>query len=156
VSFHYEIVFALDLRDGTPADVLDELRWHLGLPGDLPASTRLPVAYRLLRPSGQTHLPGGESVRLDRYLKFYGHFAIGLFARLFWLDDIWAESWFDVVEFLSPHVESEGYAGFYREEFDLIPHLLIYRKGMPYLLEPNGVPQPIHEEGIPWEISPPS
>lgn len=33
-GFRYKIVF---LRDGTPREVLEELRWHLGLSGRWPA-----------------------------------------------------------------------------------------------------------------------
>jgi hypothetical protein len=67
VSLHYEIVISCFLDESTPEDVLDVLRWHLGLvkhwPGRLHEESS---AYPLWAPNESSYLPGGEVARLQR------------------------------------------------------------------------------------------
>jgi hypothetical protein len=72
MSDHYEVVFACFLRDDTPDDVLDALRWHLGLLADRPASLD-PDEHdeQRLLPDPDTRLPGREFVELRRQERGY-------------------------------------------------------------------------------------
>ncbi len=139
MSQHFEIVFSVFLRDDTPADVLAELQWHLGLSTEQPEHLAIDYGEPLLRPSAPSYLPGGESVKLERQHRYTSpsgeHYAWGLYARLFWLDDQWADVWWQVAEWLAPWVEDEGYAGSYREEYEDTPVILLIRNGEAHLRE---------------------
>ncbi|MCG8921546.1 hypothetical protein [Lentzea sp. CC55] len=140
MSFHYEVVFSLFLRENTPAEVLDELRYHLGLAPEPPRNPVLDYDFPVLRPNPDSYLPGGEHAALREQLRGFNDegdlHAWGLHARLFWLDDQWAEVWWQVVQWLAPHVEDNGYAGFVREEADERPAVLTFHNGEFRLDEP--------------------
>lgn len=137
MSQHFEIVFSVFLRDDIPADMLAELRWHLGLSTGQPEQLAIDYGEPTLRPNTPSYLPGGESVQLERQHRGTSpsgeHYAWGLYARLFWLDDQWADVWWQVAEWLAPWAEDEGYAGFYREEFEDTPAILLIRNGEVHL-----------------------
>src|SRR5690242_4942006 len=122
MSGHFEIVFSVFLRDDTPAAVLDELRWQLGLARERPGQLVIDYDEPQLRPAASSYLPGGETANLERQYRYTAptgeHYAWGLHVRLFWLDDTWAEVWLQVAEWLAPWAEDDGYAGFFREEAD--------------------------------------
>ena len=61
----------------------------------------------------------------------------GLFVRRFMLDDGFYELLSPICELLAA-VAVDGFAGFWREEADLLPTVLIVRGGHTYLIEPNG------------------
>ncbi|MEV6242858.1 hypothetical protein [Lentzea sp. NPDC051838] len=63
------------------------------------------------------------------------HFTWGLHARLYWLDDEWAEIYGQVVMLLAPHVEENGYAGHFREQLDHRLTTLLIVDGEPQLSE---------------------
>jgi hypothetical protein len=133
MSAHYEVVFSLCLRDDTPADALDELRWHLGLAGQRPGVWALGYDTPQLRPDEASPLPGGEAAALCRQAAGWG-----LHTRLRWADERWAEVWWQVVAWLSRYAGQDGYAGFYRAEHDEQPTVLVVRGGRPYLSEFTG------------------
>jgi hypothetical protein len=137
VSSHYEVVFSLFLRDDTPSVVLDELRWHLGLLTQRPEVCAIEDDWPQLRPNERTYLPGGEVALLQRQYRYsragVEHHAWGLYTRQFWLDDHWAAAWWRAAAWLAPHADGDGYAGFFREEGDERPTLLLIRGGEPYL-----------------------
>jgi hypothetical protein len=145
MSQHYEVVFSMFLRDDTPAGVLDELRWHLGLSAQRPDSCVIAYDVPQMCPAGGNLLPGGEAARLRRQLRYSragaAHYAWGLYARLLWPDGQWAEIWQRVAVWLSAHAAQDGYAGFFREEHDERPTLLLVRGGEPYLCEHGGQPR---------------
>jgi hypothetical protein len=144
MSNHYEVVFSMFLRDSAPAEVLDELRWHLGLAAQRPDSCVISHEEPQMCPAGSNVLPGGEAARLRRQQRYRRagapHYAWGLYARLLWPGDQWAGLWGRVALWLSAHAEDDGYAGFFREEHDERPTLLLIRGGRPYLCEPGGQP----------------
>ncbi|MDT7782948.1 MAG: hypothetical protein QOF58_1367 [Pseudonocardiales bacterium] len=140
MSSHYEVVFSTFLRDDTPPAVLDELRYHLGVTEQRPHNLVIDYDFPVLRPDTDSYLPGGDHVALRRQLRGHHangeHHAWGLHARLYWLDDQWAEIWWQVVSLLAPHVEDDGYAGHFREEYDERATSLIILGGAPHLSEP--------------------
>jgi hypothetical protein len=139
VSAHYEVVFSVFLRDDTPADVLAELRWHLGLSPERPPRLAIDRELPLLAPGSPSRLPGGEGASLDRRHRYPSsaveHYAWSLYARLYWLDDLWAHYWGRVAELLAPWADEDGYAGFFREEFDQTRTFLLFRDGAFHLGE---------------------
>ena len=121
MSQHYEVVFSMFLRDDTPQEILDELRWRLGESSERPAACALSFRDRLLIPGADysdifLFLPGtevtsplrlqdrgtvirwvaGQEQREQRY-------AWGLHVRLVWRDDQWADVWLRIAIWLSPY-----------------------------------------------------
>lgn len=145
MSFHYEVTFSLFLRDDTPVEVLDELRWHLGQSSERPEICVVDYDGPVLLPAESSPLAGGEVATLQRQYRFTQngaeHFSWGVHARLYWLDDHWAEVWWQVATWLAPYAD-DGYAGFFREENDEQPTLLLMRSGEPYFCKVGGEPQP--------------
>src|SRR6266487_575630 len=111
MSFHYEVVFSLFLRDDIPSGVLDELRWHLGLSTQQPDACAIDYDWPQMRPDERSYLPGGEVAVLRRQYRYsqsgVQHHAWGLYARLFWLDDRWAEAWWQVAAWLAPYADGD-------------------------------------------------
>lgn len=149
MSLHYEVVFSLFLRVDTPDEVLAELRWHLGLCTQRPGLWALGYETPVLAPGESSRLAGGESAALSLQYRSgvagspqtsTEEHAWGLHARLFWLDDQWAEVWWQVVTWLSPYA-CDGYAGFYREQDEEQPTSLLIRDGVSYLCEFGGQPR---------------
>jgi hypothetical protein len=130
MSLRYEVVFSCFLVDDTPAEVLDELRWHLGLP-DGPLTTRDGEdACPLLRPDPDSYLPGGEVAFLRRQMRGTrrGHdiHAWGLFTRNGWHDDAIGEMAI-ILDLIAPNVVEDGYGGYFREEYDAEPRAFVFR-----------------------------
>ncbi|GLY53759.1 hypothetical protein [Lentzea sp. NBRC 102530] len=125
MSLHFEVVYSLFLRDDTPRETLDELRYHLGLTEDRPQNLVVDHDHPVLAPDPDSYLPGGEHVALRRQGRGRNSdgeiHAWGLYARLYWVDDQWAEVWWQVAQWLAPYVADDGYIGFYREEQDERP-----------------------------------
>jgi hypothetical protein len=146
MSYHYEVVFSLFLRDDTPSDLLDELRWHMGLSEERSTTPATDMDYPLMRP-GDSYLPGGDLAVLQRQYRYddasgVKHYAWGVYARMFVLDDAMGEVW-QIATWLAPHAEDDGYAGFFREETDERPRLLAIRGGELYSYELGEQPQPL-------------
>ncbi|MEU2614728.1 hypothetical protein ABZ570_24560 [Micromonospora sp. NPDC007271] len=67
MSLHYEVVLTCFLADETPPEVLDALRWHLGLRDERPATLDPGEhPYPLLEPDPGSYLPGGDVASLRR------------------------------------------------------------------------------------------
>jgi hypothetical protein len=100
-----------------------------------------------LMPTPDSSLPGGDAVRLWRQYRFtqrgVDHFAWGVYIRLMWGDDTWANHWLPVAVWLAPHAERDGYAGFFRMESEEEPTLLLLRRGVAYLCEFGRQPLPL-------------
>ena len=117
MSAHYEVVFSCFLRDDTPAEILDALRWHLGLVAGQPADSE-PGQRPLLLPDPASSLPGGDVASL----RFQSHgidtsgraAAWGLFSRSLWPDDAMGQL-STIMELIAPHVAREGYGGYFRD-----------------------------------------
>jgi hypothetical protein len=73
-----------------------------------------------------------------------------LFARFYWLDDIWAECWRRVAARLAKHAGTKGYAGFFREEFQLWPTMSMVSGGYAYLAPPGEQPTPLSSDWPAW------
>jgi hypothetical protein len=138
MSFHYEVVISLFLRDDTPSEVLDELRWHIGLSEQQPATSAIDVDYPLMRP-GESYLPGGDIAVLQRQYRYddahgVNHHAWGLYVLLFWLDDDLGQA-AQITTWLAPYADEDGYIGSFREEADEQPTLLAIRDGELHLIK---------------------
>jgi hypothetical protein len=143
MSAYYEIVFSLFIRDNTGDEELDALRWHLGLSEQRPEECAIGTGYPLLRPHDGSALPGGDVVAFQRQRVYGGGrtHAWGLYTRLYWLDDTWANHWIEVATWLVSLAASDGYAGYFREETDEQPGLLLLvRDGKPYACRPGEEP----------------
>jgi len=149
VSLHYEVVFSLFLRDDTPVEVLDELRWHLGVTDEPPAVRALPdVDWPALRPQEETGwLPGADVAELRRQYRTtrlgVDNYAWALHARCCWYDDERDHVWWDMAAWLAPYAAEEGYAGFYREESEDVPTVLLVRGGRAHEWRPGQEPKAI-------------
>jgi hypothetical protein len=154
VSSHYEVVFSVHLRDDIPPNVLDELRWHLGERPNRPERLTVDYGDPLLQVDTGSYLAGGEHASLERTHRYRqrgsDHHAWSFFARLLWLDDVWAECWWQVATWLAQHAETTGYAGFWREECAIWPTVLLLGGGHAYLATPGEQPRPLSSDGPPW------
>ncbi len=133
MSLYYEVVFTCFLRDNTPGTVLDALRWHLGMslgrPSGLGTDEHM---YPVLTPDPESRLPGGDFASFQRQCRGFatGHklYAWGLFSRNYWLDDEIGEL-VTILDLLAPYVEEPGYGGYFREECDSEPTVIIFQNG---------------------------
>ncbi|MFW5418378.1 hypothetical protein J0910_17350 [Nocardiopsis sp. CNT-189] len=133
MSLHYEVVVACFLREDTPPEVLDAVRWHIGLAGERPAGLdpdeHSEPAF-LLDP--ESPLPGGDAAELRLQYRWTAPSgadvrAWGLYARGYWLDDALGQlSLF--LDLIAPYAE-EGYAGSFREEYDFHPTIVAFKDG---------------------------
>ncbi len=119
MSVQYEVVFACFLRDETPAETLDALRWHLGLLADRPPNlSAADHPQRLLCPDPASGLPGGDvaSLQLQRLtVADDGQArAWGLYSRTLWPDDA-LSGLAAVLELIAANVAESGYGGYYRD-----------------------------------------
>lgn len=119
MSVYYEVVFACFLRDETPEESLDALRWHLGQLADRPASL-MPEddPDRLLCPNPASRLPGGDIASLSRQLRRTADgqevHAWGLFSRTLCPDENLSEL-ATIMALLAANVADDGYGGYYRD-----------------------------------------
>jgi hypothetical protein len=119
MSVQYEVVLACFLRDETPAETLDALRWHLGLLADRPeGASAANHADRLLCPDPASSLPGGDVASLQRQLQSRADGgqaqAWGLYSRTVWPDDA-MPGLATVLELVVGNVAEGGYGGYYRD-----------------------------------------
>ncbi|WP_042369598.1 hypothetical protein [Streptacidiphilus neutrinimicus] len=133
MSLHFEVVFTCFLRDDTPNEVLDALRWHLGLLPDRPAGIDPDEhTYPVLVPDPDGRLPGGDVASLQRQSRGFAAgrelHAWGLFSRNLWLDDEMGEL-VTILDLVAPHVDEPGYGGFFREEYDAEPTVFTFNNG---------------------------
>jgi hypothetical protein len=134
MSDHYEVIFTAFLRDDTPEKVLNELRWHLGLTEDKPPAVEGdPYASRLLLADPDTPLPGGSVASLQRQFRYRSrggaeHYAWGLLARSYWLDDELGEV-STILDLIAPYVEENGFGGYFRDVNDEIPTVFAFHDG---------------------------
>ncbi|SCL48220.1 hypothetical protein [Micromonospora chersina] len=133
MSLHYEVVFSCFLDDETPPDVLDVLRWHLGMRDERPATLDAEDhPYRLLAPDPDSYLPGGDVASLRRqrvgFTATGERFQWGLHSRNYWLDDDLGEL-VSILDLIAPHVVEDGYGGHLREEYDTDLVVFEFRDG---------------------------
>jgi hypothetical protein len=150
MSLHYELVVAVYLRDDLDETGLAEVRWHLEL-GPRPKS---PLASDgpLFGPEGRSYLPGGDITRLieEPGSRPIGPAVLhGFFVRRYFLDDTLYEVLAPLCEWLAA-VAVDGYAGFWREEDALVPHILIVRDGHTYLTTAGGEIGAATQGAPPW------
>jgi hypothetical protein len=139
MSFHYEVVVSAYLRQEIAESVLPELRWHCGL-GPPPDDLRFGVE-QLFGPEDVSYLPGGEITRLQQETGTSWGPTWGMFVRRFMLDDGFYELLSPISRLLAS-VAVDGFAGYFREEGDLLPTILVVRGGHTYFVEPNGQTTP--------------
>ncbi|MER7765474.1 hypothetical protein [Kitasatospora sp. NPDC096140] len=133
MSYHYEVVLGCFLRDDTPGEVLDALRWHLGLADERPAGLDPEEhEYRMLDPDPESRLPGGDFAALRLQGRGFTadgpQEAWGLFSRNLWLDDMMGDL-ATLLDLIAPHVREPGHGGHVREEFDTEPNAITFRDG---------------------------
>lgn len=127
MSDHYEVVLSVFLAEETPVEVLDTIRWHMGLLKDRPEHMGPPedpdFEWRYLDPDpDHPRLPGGEVARLQR--QSVGSTADGvelhpwgLFYRGFFLDDDLNVP-YEILDLVAPHIVTWGgveFGGFIRD-----------------------------------------
>lgn len=84
----------------------------------------------MLDPHRDTYLPGNEHATLTRQIRYgHDHYAWGLYIRQLWLDDHWDHLWYTLAELLTRYADDDGYAGFYRNEHEPFPTLLLIERG---------------------------
>lgn len=119
MSVQYEVVLACFLRDETPLEILDALRWHLGLLSDRPPGASLTDQRdRLLCPDPASGLPGGDVASLQLQAQTLGDGgrarAWGLYSRTVWAEDA-LPGLASVLELVAGNVANAGYGGYYRD-----------------------------------------
>ncbi|MEW2329773.1 hypothetical protein AB0880_18405 [Micromonospora chersina] len=133
MSLHYEVVFSCFLDDETPPEVLDALRWHLGMRDQLPATLNADEhPYPLLSPDPDSYLPGGDVASLRRqrvgFTAAGDVYQWGLHSRNYWLDDDLGEL-VTILDLIAPHVVEDGYGGHFREVYDTDLTVFEFRDG---------------------------
>jgi len=117
MTVHYEVVLSCFLRDDTPAEVLDALRWHLGLLTEQPADLD-PSQRALLRADLSSRLPGGDVAALQPQASGAGPAGDepgwGLFSRTLWPADA-MDQMSTIMELITPYIASPGYGGYFRD-----------------------------------------
>ena len=132
MSVRFEVVFSCFLRGDTPSEVLEAVRWHLGLAAERPAGLD-PAEHpdRLLETDEESCLPGGDVASLrhrEHGFEDFGRLGVwGLHSRNYWLDDIMGEL-VTVLDLLAPYAEN-GYGGYFRAETEVKPTVLVFRDG---------------------------
>jgi hypothetical protein len=114
----YEVVFACFLREDTPDETLDALRWHLGLLAERPPALLAEQQDRLLCPDPASGLPGGDVAALEHQRHDDGDgepgSAWGLFSRTAWPEHA-MPALATIMELLAGQVADAGYGGYFRE-----------------------------------------
>jgi hypothetical protein len=140
VSFRYELVLSLDLKDGLTASVLDEVGWLFGI-GAPANNITAERGWRLPESDVAPPMPGGEFTRFEREYRFNTPagpvFAQALFVRRQLSDDEFAECITPLIEWVA-EVAVNGYVGFFRAEHSLIPTALVVRDGHAYMNAEDG------------------
>jgi len=117
MTVRYEVVISCFLRDDTPAEILDALRWHLGLLSEQPDDLD-PTQRALLRTDPASRLPGGDVASLRHQHGAAGSLedgqGWGLFSRTLWPDDA-MDQLSTIMELVAPYVASPGYGGYFRD-----------------------------------------
>ena len=147
MSFHYEVVVSAYLRPEIAESVLPELRWHCGL-GPPPQDLMFPDE-QLFGTEDVSYLPGGDITRLQQETGTSWGPTWGLFVRRFMLDDGFYELLSPICAMLAS-VAVDGFAGYFREEAELVPTVLIVRGGHTYLGEADGKTRSA-TDGPPWD-----
>jgi hypothetical protein len=119
MSVQYEVVLACFLRDETPAETLDALRWHLGLLASRPPGvSAADHPDRLLCPDPASSLPGGDVASLQRQRHALADDgpaeAWGMYSRTVWPDEA-LSGLATVLELVAGNIAEAGYGGYYRD-----------------------------------------
>ena len=149
MSFHYKVVVSVYLRKELADSVLPEVRWHCDL-GPRPDDLMFPDE-QLFGAEDVSYVPGGDVTRLELETGISWGPIWGVFVRRFMLDDGFYESLSPICQLLAA-VAVDGYAGFWREEADLVPTTMVVRAGHTYFIEPNGKTTPV-TGGPSWDGS---
>lgn len=92
-----------------------------------------PYPCRLFDPDPDSPLPGGAFASLHRQLQGTSRdgtelYAWGLFARSYWLDDELELGLVQMfLDLLAPHVEQDGFGGYFRDVYDDVPTAFVFR-----------------------------
>lgn len=135
MSFHYEVVVSIYLREEIAESVVPEVRWHCGL-GPPPEDLMFSDAH-VFGAEDVSYVPGGDVTRLAQDTGTSWGPMWGLFVRRFMLDDGFYELLSPICQLLAA-VAVDGFAGFWREEADFLPTILVVRGGHTYFAEPDG------------------
>jgi hypothetical protein len=139
VSFAYELVLSLDLKDGLPDSVVDETRWLFGI-GPASPDAALDHGWQLAE-SDVTSLPGGEFTSLEREYRFDTPsgpvFAQALFVRRHVGDDVFADCITPLLEWVA-RIAVNGYVGFFRTKDRFAPTVIFVRNGHAYINSDDG------------------
>ncbi len=154
MSLHYEWTLSLRLRPDAPASFLQELRFHLGLAGQLPDDAELELDRPCLVTEPDDALPGGgvrSLIAQQPYSNQPGSF--GLFVRALVLDDGAYELISVVPAWLARWSLTQGWIGQAREELSLHPWLNFYvQNGHAYASEPGGSIEPLDDTAPPFTL----
>jgi hypothetical protein len=140
VSFSYELVLSLDLKDGLTTSGLDEVSWLFGI--DAPRNNiNAERGWRMPERDVAPRMPGGEFTRFEREFRFDTPagpaFAQALFVRRQLSDDEFADCITPLLEWVA-EVAANGYVGFFRAEQSLVPTALVVRNGHAYVNAEDG------------------
>ncbi|MFD3437551.1 hypothetical protein ACFWU3_08600 [Streptomyces sp. NPDC058685] len=143
MSDHYEVVFSCFLRDDTPASVMNDLRWHLGMDAEDPEDLDDGQLRPLLAPGNDnSRIPGGDIVSLRRTVQGFTQsgerYEWELFARNDWIDDSMLYLR-DLLDLLAPHIAHPGYGGHFRDCYDTAVTVFDFRDGTYDPIEISGI-----------------
>jgi len=154
MSLHFDFAIACDLKPDTPQQILDTLsymtraeEYAFSSPPNHPFFEGDSWRDILRAKSEQTYLPGdliGSFRKAHRYevgsekLHWYT-----ICFRCYLIDDVFYEMWWLLAEWLLLHSETEGYVGYYREEYSSHPTLIYFKDNAVCIHEMTGTPVPI-------------
>jgi hypothetical protein len=160
MSLHFDLTIALDLKPDTPERVIDTLAYMTRVEDytfdNPPQHEFFEDNYwrKMLRAAPEdTYVPGRLYHSFHKAYRFHqggeSHYRYTLGFRCYLLDDVFYEACWRLLEWPSPHSETEGYVGYFREELALHPTLIYFKHGSVYIVDAKAVPEPIRGEP-PW------
>jgi len=154
MSLHFDFAIACDLKPDTPQQILDTLsymtrveEYAFSSPPSHPFFEGDSWRDILLAKSEQTYLPGDL---ISSFRKAYRyeignekHYRYNICFRCFLTDDAFYGTWLLLAEWLLLHSETDGYVGYYREEFSFHPTLIYFHGDAVCIYEMTGTPTPV-------------
>jgi hypothetical protein len=155
MSLHFEFTLTLDLKPETPQQVIDTLaymtrseEYEFSDPPSHPWFESDDEWRETLQADPEaTHLPGNQWTVFRQAYRYTQHgvdqYRWTLSFRREMLDDEFYEDWWQLADWLARWSETQGFVGYYREEFNRSPTLIYFLDGQAAIVEVTAEPVPL-------------